>query len=582
MSKLRRIGGNMRRQNFFLKFFLLFVVVITTAMLTSMLFFFEYFGGQIRRLMLMNNQNMIEIIGDQVGRNFREIASYGEVLSFEENVQSSLKDIYNAEDSFRYYANVQRINKILRTYVYLNSNSIYDILLIDSKGTVLNMEDTYQHIFAESGDPIFTSEEKSGFGAPLSFYYNINIEEWTTLPFVCNIYDAREYTYLGKLVILAKYDTLLAPFLELYENGEGTAVVLFNKQEEVLYTSDAEMDLKARYEDHSAGADNGENYYKKELETGSCYMIYMISDYVITSGIRNTYLVSLAVILFALVIIIAFTWFAIRRMLSPLFVLIGGMRRVSEGERNVQVQVKTGNEIEQAAKVFNKMVSDINENTVRLLASERKNNETQIRMLFYQINPHFIYNTLNCVICLARQNKSEDIISLTRTLIEFLRSILRYNNNAFSTIAEEQAYIDRYIEILQYSYQGLPSVEWEIDEGLEEEPILKQIMYPIIENSVFHGILPADHACTLSVNIEDAGDSIRVMIVDDGTGMTEEELTALKSSIEQSSGEMLETGSHIGLRNTNNRLKLIYQGESFLNIESEAGEGTVVWFSYKK
>ena len=126
--------------------------------------FFEYFGGQIRNLMLVNNRNMIEIIGDQVGRNFREIASYGEVLSFEDNVQDSLKGIYQAEDSFSYYANVQKVNRMLRTYVYLNSNSIYDILLTDSEGTALDMDDTYQTIFEESGDPILRRSRRLALG----------------------------------------------------------------------------------------------------------------------------------------------------------------------------------------------------------------------------------------------------------------------------------------------------------------------------------------------------------------------------------------------------------------------------------
>ena len=164
-------------------------------------------------------------------------------------------------------------------------------------------------------------------------------------------------------------------------------------------------------------------------------------------------------------------------------------------------------------------------------------------------------------------------------MIELLRSTLKGDVEAHATVLEEKEYIDRYIDVLRYSYRNIPEINWQIDEGLENEKILKQILYPLVENSVFHGILSMEEEGEISIIIERNGDYIEVTEYDNGRGMTAEQLEALRGTLHNVTKEII-AGEHIGLQNVNNRLNVVYGPESRICIESRMGKGTLIRFRY--
>ena len=257
------------------------------------------------------------------------------------------------------------------------------------------------------------------------------------------------------------------------------------------------------------------------------------------------------------------------RVVKPLETLIRGMQRVAVGSRSEHIEIHTGDECEQAANVFNSMVESIDLYTQELVESEKKQYAARLKMLSYQLNPHFIYNTLNAIICLARKQDYEGIIDLTRDFIVLLQSLLRTDLSAMTTVEREQENIENYLRVLQRCYRNVPDIVWEIGEDIEREEIPRMILYPLVENSVFHGIVPSDRQCMMSISIVRRDAWIVVSVEDDGVGCGEEELEEIRKQLDSE-----QVGSHIGLFNVNGRLRLIYGANSMFSIDQRPGGGT--------
>lgn len=565
--------------NYFKRVLALFIIFITGAVLGTSVFSTIYFGRKLRQSVASDNYRTMEIINNQVDRNLRLLATFGRSLAYDSDVQNSFRKIQNEKEIFHHFTLIHKLNQRTRTYVYLNETYLYDIVLVSADGEVLNTENTYQTIFDEYNDQSFFEEEYSGFAKPFEFAYTVNQGEAKFLPYVQNVYDIQNREYLGKVIILSKYNTIFSPFIDAFGESGMAEVFVTNRRNEYLYCSEDLHDRDDEVVISEMSAKQGTSEFEEKIAGGDVILHLYVSERYVSAQINRLLAIVLVVILVTLLVILTAAWFIVKRMLNPLQTLVEGLQKVAEGERKVHLESRGKSEVDGAIEAFNNMVLSIDESTTKLVESERRNTDMRIRMLFYQINPHFIYNTLNAALCLIRQNENTKVIQMIRTLIEFLRSILSYNNVSFASIKEEKEHIDRYIELLQYSYESVSNVEWEVDEELMREPILKQVLYPIVENSILHGILPCQHKCTITITVEDLDKRIRVMVMDNGVGMKLEEQERLAEKLQNKEMEQ-ENGKHIGLRNVNRRLQLVYGEGAGIHFSSEEGNGTAVWFEY--
>jgi sensor histidine kinase YesM len=145
-----------------------------------------------------------------------------------------------------------------------------------------------------------------------------------------------------------------------------------------------------------------------------------------------------------------------------------------------------------------------------------------------------------------------------------------------TTLREEMTYMDCYVQILQYSYHNVGNLIWEVDEELMDITLPKLILYPLVENSIFHGIVPGEHQGYVMIRIWKNGDEVVVSVADTGRGFKDEALQHVRDSLVSGA----ELPNHIGIHNVNSRLKLIYGNDSGLQIESEFGKGTTIIFRF--
>ncbi|MFS8580785.1 MAG: sensor histidine kinase, partial [Novibacillus thermophilus] len=197
--------------------------------------------------------------------------------------------------------------------------------------------------------------------------------------------------------------------------------------------------------------------------------------------------------------------------------------------------------------------------------------ETEYRALQSQINPHFLYNTLNSVTWMAKVNKQEQIASVVESLGNMMRSIVS-KKEPLIQIGEELQIVKDYVNIQRVRYKERLQFCLEVDPGLEQFFIPKLTIQPIVENAILHGVGAVTKG-KVSVSVLSRQKDIFVVVEDDGPGMNEATVQDIFA------GKVKSKGTGIGLKNIHDRLQLIFGERYGIEVESELENGTKVMFN---
>jgi len=217
---------------------------------------------------------------------------------------------------------------------------------------------------------------------------------------------------------------------------------------------------------------------------------------------------------------------------------------------------------------FSSMRTRIGELLVEVENKERNKRYLEVEKLLYQMNPHFIHNTLNTAQWLAMMNCQDEVVDLLAT---FSR-LLNYNMGKEGGIVEVREEIEAlkdYVKLQQLRYNHKFSVEYELEEAVMSTPVPRFILQPLVENSLYHGFRNQDG--TIRVTVASENGCARISVADNGAGMTREEVEALYAG---RSDKSKKAGFGIGLQFVNNIMRIHYGEEHTLRVESEAGKGT--------
>lgn len=252
---------------------------------------------------------------------------------------------------------------------------------------------------------------------------------------------------------------------------------------------------------------------------------------------------------------------------EPIRKLCEVTRIAGRGDFAVRAQEESSDELAVLNTSFNQMVEKIG-NLVEDIRVEQLNlRATELRLLQAQINPHFLYNTLDAIVWLAESNEKEQVVKMVTALSDFFRTTLSKGRDYIS-IQEEEAHIRSYLQIQQVRYQDILEYEIRIPQELYEYEILKLTLQPLVENALYHGIKKKRGKGRILVTAEEREGKLVFRVRDDGMGMDEERLSYVRRVI---SGELTDpnTASGFGLFNVDQRLRLNYGPEYGLSMESE-------------
>lgn len=244
------------------------------------------------------------------------------------------------------------------------------------------------------------------------------------------------------------------------------------------------------------------------------------------------------------------------------------------GDFEVRALEESDDELALLGTSFNKMVEQIG-NLVEGIRMEQHNLRTmELKLLQAQINPHFLYNTLDAIVWLAEADEKEQVVQMVTALSDFFRTTLSKGRD-YITVQEEEAHIRSYLQIQRFRYQDILEYEIQIPEELFEYQILKLTLQPLVENALYHGIKNKRAMGHILVTGECDGDTLIFKVRDNGIGMTPECLLHVQKVIR---GECVDESdqSGFGLFNVEQRIQLNYGREYGIHLESLYGEWTEV------
>ena len=288
---------------------------------------------------------------------------------------------------------------------------------------------------------------------------------------------------------------------------------------------------------------------------------------------------SLVISLLAILVLGLLLAFLLHRMITPpITALQNRITKISSGDFSFDPAIEWNNELGDIGRGINSMSASVTALMDHRLEDEKQKQDLEYRMLQNQINPHFIYNTLNSIKWMATIQHAPGIAEMVTALSRLLKSVSK-SNERLVPLYEEFALLNDYFTIQQYRYGGTITldVSYIEDEKLNHSCLIPRFtLQPLVENAIFHGIEPKGSAgeVTLRVERDTANGDVLIRLTDDGIGMTAEQ--AAKALQEPGSEEAAAKYRHVGMWNVHKRLQYSF-GEAYgLSIESEPGVGTTV------
>jgi two-component system sensor histidine kinase YesM len=356
--------------------------------------------------------------------------------------------------------------------------------------------------------------------------------------------------------------------------------IVYHPQQQLIYSSlKSEMiDKVLQTKNGTFTSDEGSNsrmYTVRDSDfgwkiVGVSYVNELVDN---QSEVRLSYII-LGLISIVIAIIISF--FLSQRVSQPIKQLQDYMKEVEKGNFDIHVPVAKTIEISRLARAFNIMVGRIKELMSQVVLDQEQKRKSEINALQAQINPHFLYNTLDSIVWMAESNKSKDVVLMTSALAKLFRSSISKGEELVS-IRTELEHITNYLMIQKMRYKNKLDYEIDISESVYDYKTIKVILQPIVENSIYHGIKMKHGPGLVRITSEETETDVFLIIEDDGHGMDEEKLRSILLPAPQS-----KEGRGVGVRNVHERLKLYFGMHYGLTYKSNLGEGTTVYIRIPK
>lgn len=315
-------------------------------------------------------------------------------------------------------------------------------------------------------------------------------------------------------------------------------------------------------------------------DTISQYIFYEIRDLQLSRTEYQEFfmdMIRFSLIVFAviLLVIIFLSYYIPLSITRPIRKLSEVTEQVAKGNLEVRSQVRSGVEINMLSDSLNTMIDKINELLRQVTEEQVRLRKAEFELLQSQINPHFLYNTLDAIIWLAESGEEKKVVDMVGSLSEFFRTSLNRGEDMV-TIKKELQHVRSYLEIQQMRYQDILRYEIQVPEELYRYLIPKITIQPLVENALYHGIKNKRGFGQIVISGKIETDHFVIQVKDNGIGITEERLTQVNDGIR----DKVLTGNDIyGLYNVNERIRLNFGEKYGLSLESTYGEGTVASLS---
>lgn len=390
---------------------------------------------------------------------------------------------------------------------------------------------------------------------------------------------------LGYAIVRIAEDSLLSKSEESSAASGGNIAFLTDGRDIVLSTADDDLPdgpaeaalVRARAEAEGHFIDRDYIYFHKHYPPLQQTLVYKVSMEELNGSVRKA-IVNQLLIVFASVLFLGITSYLMFKMIFVrLKRIVKIMKHVMSGNFDIRIPDQSQDELGQLAKDFNHLIQRNNELIHSVVMKERSRKEAQIQALQYQINPHFIYNTLDIF---RMKLFGEQRYEAADRIADFGK-ILRYNlsgNTMHSTLGREIDLVSNYLSIQQLSGQAI-SFEADVPEGMKELPVIKFLLQPIVENCVKYGSRGDGAVTEIRLRCFRQYGEACIEVTDNGKGIPAERAAKLNEGFQAPLDAGLnpaDSRGSIGLENINARLRLYYGDGYYLRMDSEESRYTKV------
>jgi two-component system, sensor histidine kinase YesM len=380
-----------------------------------------------------------------------------------------------------------------------------------------------------------------------------------------------EWNVVGSLY----FDVSISAFDEIFQQlklNEQDAVYVTDAKGNILYSNHRDMIGKV----YQAASSEEYLYVNKDMQqagwqvTGEVYKEEMFSR---INQIKST--IALVVGLCILSLVIVAVWFS-NSLSNPIRSIMKQMTKVESGNFNNQVEVRSRDEIGMLARGFNRMNQRLQSYIDEVYVAQIKQKQAELHALKSQIRPHYLYNTLEVIRMSAVANDDEEVGDMIMSLSHQLKYVLDYGEEIVK-LQDEKTNIEQYFRLMELRYgEHRLAMDIRMDGEVLDCPVPKLSIQPLVENAIYHGIMPKTGKGTIRITAEkDESDRLVITVDDDGVGMASSKLEELRSRL---SGRSVPGGGSggIGLKNVHDRIVAQYGPEFGVEVSSSPHIGTSI------
>ena len=419
-------------------------------------------------------------------------------------------------------------------------------------------EDWYQKAIHQGSKPVLTPARKSD-------------SQWV-ISVTQELVDAKGAN-LGVLRLDISYETLEAYLNQLQLGQQGFAFIINENHEFVyhpqhtVYSSSSEMEAMKPYIETGQGyTPDHKSYVSQEKIAGTDWTVLGVSSLEKLDQVRSQLVWTLLGASFtSLLACLYLVWLSLKRWIAPLNDLRETMLEIASGNQNLRAREVGAYELREVTRQFNAMLDQIDQLMVAIRRQEETTRQYQLQALSSQINPHFLYNTLDTIIWMAEFQDSQRVVQVTKSLATYFRLALNQGKDLIF-LSDEINHVRQYLFIQKQRYGD--KLEYEIEENPAFDNLVlpKLVLQPLVENALYHGIKEKEGKGHIRVSVQKQDSGMVIRIEDDGVGFQD---------ASDSSQSQLKRGG-VGLQNVDQRLKLHFGEHYQMKIDSVPSKGTTV------
>ncbi|ULT58931.1 sensor histidine kinase [Neobacillus drentensis] len=571
---LRKLAGNIRYK---LMFLLLSVMIV--PLLILIIFSINVSQRNYEKEIISSNESRIVLAGKYVDEKLKESDKILFSSLLDEKLIPSISQTSDETTPLN-FSTLNYIKDKLYSIYYRNENLDRFSIYSKEKGTVysLTAEDFKVSKIANLSG---TNWAKLGVNPHYIFDSKNSKQSFSLTRSIIRFEDRK---IVGGVSIDVNWN-VVDNVIEMLESEKESSVYLLNNRGQIIYnpnhTKTPSVDFQkiikqinnSKKDVYYLNDKSGYIFFQKAFNQ-KVVIVKVIPKTLIMNGVTKTLIYAIIIGVFSIILTIFLSIIISLRTTKPIIHLVDAMQKVEENNFDVRIETERSDEIGLLEKRFTSMVYQINELIEKEYKSEIATKEAQFKALQAQINPHFLYNTLQLVGGMAVAHNAERIYRVISALSDMFRYITGKQGDMVK-IEDEIEHIKNYLYIQNQRFDGKIETDIYIEEGTERYEIPMLTIQPLVENAFNHGFEQKVGLWKLTVEVQKVFDDIEITITDNGVGIPEEKLRTLISQINDIS-QPLNTKGSIGIKNVAARIGLYFGKEYGLDISSGVDHGTQI------